>query len=125
ETRLAPHPRLVARAMFERQPVAGELFDTLVQVVTLEIDCSGGNDLLFGVDLDGQRRSAASFEPRVIGRIVDDLFEAELLVGADRPLVIRAGDGDLIEAKLRSGVEANLLLADRAAPQPKAWRFEQ
>src|SRR5947209_8633858 len=72
QPRFAPHPRLVPRPMLERHAAAGELLDALVEIVTLEIDGGGRDDLLLGVDLHRESRSAGGFEARIIGRIVDD-----------------------------------------------------
>ena len=48
QPRLAPHPRLVARAMLEGDPVARKLFDPLVEVVAFEIDGGRRDDLSSG-----------------------------------------------------------------------------
>src|SRR6476469_6424762 len=59
QPRLAPHPRLVARAMLEREPATGELLNPLIEIVAFEIDGRRGDDLFFGVDLDRQGRAAS------------------------------------------------------------------
>src|SRR5262245_50156972 len=76
----APHPRLVARAMFERETGLGQPLELLVEIVAFEIDGSGRRNLLVRIDLDRQRRSAGGFEAGIIGRVVDDLSEAQSLV---------------------------------------------
>src|SRR5512133_2709303 len=68
--RLAPHPWLVARAMLEREPAPRELLNAIVEIVAFEIDCRRRDDLLFGIDLDGERRAASRLEPRIVRRIV-------------------------------------------------------
>src|SRR5689334_8269792 len=83
QPRLAPHPRLVARSMLERNAATRELLDPFVEVVALEIDGGGRDDLFVWVDLHRKRRSAARLEAGVIGWIVDDLLEAEPLVEID------------------------------------------
>src|SRR5205085_7620777 len=121
QPRFAPHPRLVARAMLERNPAPPQLLDALIEIVAFEVDRSGRDDLLFGVDLDRERHSAGSLEASVVRRIADDLLEAELFVEGDRPVVIGAGDGHLVEAGAGADIEANTGLADRppALAQPR------
>src|SRR5690348_6955314 len=81
KARLAPHPRLVARPVLERNAAACKLLDPFVEIVALEVDGGGGEDLLLGVDLDRQGHSARGFEPGVAGlRAVDDLLQPELAV---------------------------------------------
>ena len=77
QPRLAPHPRLVARAMLERDPAPRQLLDPFVEVVAFEIDGGRRDDLLLGIDLDREGRPARRLEARIVGRVVDDLLEAE------------------------------------------------
>src|SRR5688572_679563 len=56
EPRLAPHPRLVARAVLERDPAAREPIDPLVEIVALEIDSGGRRYCFLWVDLNRQGR---------------------------------------------------------------------
>src|SRR5690242_2465293 len=78
QPRLAPHPRLVARAMLEGDSAPRQRFDPRVKVVAFEVDGGGGDDLLFGIDLHRERRPTGSLEARVTRvRAVDDLVKSE------------------------------------------------
>ena len=96
---------------------ARQLLDPLVEVVAFEIDGGRRDDLLFGVDLDREGRPARGFEPRIIGRIVDDLLEAEAAVEFDRALVIGAGHRHLVEPRPGADVEPDAL-PGRSDPRP-------
>src|SRR6185369_7198729 len=124
--RLAPHPRLVAGPVLERDAAAGELLDAFVQVVAFKIDCAGRNDLFVGIDLDREGDAAGRFEAGVTRlRAVDDLPEPDPPVEIDRSLVIRAGDGDLVEARPRTDVEPDTGMAERSGTLPKPRRIAE
>src|SRR6476661_2855222 len=50
--RLAPHPRLIAGAVLERNSAPRQLLHPLIQIVAFEIDRRCRDDFLFGIDLD-------------------------------------------------------------------------
>src|SRR5438270_2852043 len=77
EARLAPHPRLVAGSMLERDSAPSKLFDAVVEIVAFQINGGGRDDFFFGVDLHREGRSAGRLEPRIVRRIVDDLLQTQ------------------------------------------------
>src|SRR4051794_16970539 len=95
QTRLAPHPRLVARAVLEGDAAARELLDAVVEIVAFEINGGRCDDLFFGIDLHRKGRSAGGLEPRIIGRVVNDLLQTQCAIEFDRAAVVRAGYGHL------------------------------
>src|SRR5690348_13379874 len=105
QPRLAPHPRLVARAVLEGEPAPCQLLDALVEIVAFEIDRGRRDDLFLGVDLDREGHSARSLEARISGvGTIDDLVKTEAAVEIDRPLVVRARDRDLVEPRARADI---------------------
>src|SRR4029078_10121391 len=76
-------------------------------------------------DLDREGRSAGGLEARIIGRVVDDLPEPELLVEFDRARVIRPRHGDLVEPRAGADVEPDALLADRSGALAQLRRVVQ
>src|SRR5438270_13332547 len=84
EARLAPHPRLVARAVLERNSAARQLLDSFVEIVALQVDGRGRDDLLVRVDLDRESDAAGGLESRIAGvRAVDDLHEPDPAIEID------------------------------------------
>ena len=106
-------------------PAPRQLLDALVEIVAFEIDGGRRDDLFLGIDLDRERRAAGGFEPRIVGRIVDDLLEAEPAVEIDRPLVIGAGHRHLVEPRPGADIEPHVLLADRARALAQPRRLVQ
>src|SRR3954454_11734798 len=66
KSRLAPHPRLVAGRVLERNSGSCQPLDLSVEVVAFEIDRRRRGDLLFGIGLDRQSRAPRRFEAGVL-----------------------------------------------------------
>src|SRR6185312_7198799 len=114
------HPGLVAGSVLEGNATSRELLDAFVEVVALEIDGCGREDLLFGVDLHREGHAARGFEAGVsILGAVDDLLESEPTIEIHRALVIGPGDGDLVEANARSDVHPHPALTERSGALPQ------
>src|SRR4029453_3350173 len=106
QPRFAPHPRLVARSVLERDPAARKQLDALVEIVALEIDRCRGDDLLFGIDLHRKRSSPGCLEAGVAGvGAFDDLLEPEPAVEFHGALVIGTRDGHLVEPRPRADIQ--------------------